>query len=188
MSKSPGFLVNPAEIAASDETKDGRPLVRVVIETPRGGRNKLSYDEDLGIFRIKKVLPEGMSFPYDFGFVPSTLAEDGDPLDALVLMDDSGCTGCLVEARPIGVIAGESKKKGEKWTRNDRLVVVAQPSHTHGDLKHIDDLNASFRSELEKFFVNYHASDDEKFRVIDVGGPKKAWKQIERAMKSFDKR
>jgi hypothetical protein len=113
-----------------------------VIETPRGGRNKLAYDEDLGIFRLQKVLPEGMSFPYDFGFVPSTIADDGDPIDALVLMDEPGTTGCLVECRLIGVILGEQGTKRDRC-RNDRLVAVAIPSHTHGDLDPLSDLNRS---------------------------------------------
>ena len=115
-------------------------IVHVVIETEKRSRNKFSYDEDLNIFRLKKVLPEGMSFPYDFGFIPSTLAEDGDPLDVLVLMDESGCTGCLVECRVIGAICGEQSKDGEK-VRNDRLVGVAVQRHTHSSLKEINDLN-----------------------------------------------
>ena len=67
-------------------------MIHVVIETAKGSRNKFSFDQDLNVFRLKKVLPEGMSFPYDFGFVPSTRAEDGDPLDVLVLMDEPGRT------------------------------------------------------------------------------------------------
>ena len=68
-------------------------LVNVVIETPRGSRNKFAYDEKLGVIRLKKVLPAGMDFPYDFGFVPSTKGDDGDPLDALLLMDEPAHPG-----------------------------------------------------------------------------------------------
>lgn len=82
---------DPTQLKPFD--RDANHAIHVVIETPRGSRNKVSFDEDLGVFRLKKVLPEGMSFPYDFGFVPSTLADDGDPLDVLVLMDEAAFTG-----------------------------------------------------------------------------------------------
>src|SRR3954451_2679223 len=105
-------LVAPPEIAPFDEDEEGGPALNVIVETARGGRNKMSYDQELGVFRLKKVLPEGMSFPCDFGFVPSTRAADGDPLDALVLMDEPGMMGCLVECRLIGVLRGEQREPG----------------------------------------------------------------------------
>jgi inorganic pyrophosphatase len=165
------FLASPVELATGRKATGKR--VRVVIETARGARNKMAYDEELGIFRLKKVLPEGMTFPYDFGFVPSTLAEDGDPLDALVLMDEPGTMGCAVDCRVIGAILGE-QAKGKKKLRNDRLIVVAIPSHTHADLKRVADLNSTLLEELEKFFINYHAVQGEVYRVIGCKGPKKA--------------
>ncbi|HXI54722.1 MAG TPA: inorganic diphosphatase [Polyangia bacterium] len=165
----------------------GKPILHVVVETTRGGRNKMAYDEKLGVFRLKKVLPEGMSFPYDFGFVPSTRGGDGDPLDALVLMDESATTGGLVGCRLIGVILGEQCEKKGKKMRNDRLVAVAVPSYTHADLKHIDDLNRSLLKELEKFFVNYHAEYGETFRVLGCKGPKGAWRLVEAAAKTWRK-
>jgi len=93
----------------------------VVIETPKGSRNKYAFDEKQNIFALKKVLPAGMAFPYDFGFVPSTVAEDGDPVDVLVLMDEPAAVGCLLQCRIVGIIEGEqgSKKNRE---RNDRIV------------------------------------------------------------------
>jgi inorganic pyrophosphatase len=81
--------------------------LNVIIETPKGSRNKLDYEPDLGVFELAGVLPEGSVFPYDFGFVPSTLGEDGDPLDVLVLLDESVPTGCLISARLIGVIEAD---------------------------------------------------------------------------------
>ena len=127
-----------------------------------------------------------MTFPYDFGFVPSTLADDGDPLDALVLMDEPGTMGCLVDCRLIGAILGE-QTKGKKRCRNDRLIVVAIPSHTHADLKRLDDLNSTLLDELEKFFVNYHAVDDEEFRVIGCKGPSKALGLVTKAARAWRK-
>jgi inorganic pyrophosphatase len=157
-------------------------VVHVVVETARGSRNKFSYDEEQNVFRLKKVLPEGMSFPYDFGFVPSTLAEDGDPLDVLVLMDEPGCTGCLIECRVIGAILGEQSEDGKK-VRNDRLVGVALPSHTHSDLKNIGDLNSNLLREVEQFFVNYHAQYGTRFKPIGRVGPKEALKMLRNGIK-----
>jgi inorganic pyrophosphatase len=157
-------------------------VVHVLVETARGSRNKFSYDEEQNVFRLKKVLPEGMSFPYDFGFVPSTLAEDGDPLDVLVLMDEPGCTGCLIECRVIGAILGEQSEDGKK-VRNDRLVGVALPSHTHSDLKNIGDLNSNLLREVEQFFVNYHAQYGTRFKPIGRVGPKEALKMVRNGMK-----
>lgn len=172
-------MSNPTRLPSFNGDKG---VVNVVVETAKGDRNKFSYDEKLNIFRLKKVLPEGMSFPYDFGFVPSTRSEDGDPLDVLILMDEPGNTGCLVECRIIGAICGEQSEKGSK-IRNDRLVAVAISSHTHSDLKDIEDLNSSLLREIEEFFINYHKVYREKFKVIGNCGPQEAMKLVKKSMK-----
>src|SRR5438477_12400620 len=87
--------------------------LNVIIETPAGSRNKFKYDEEHKLYCVNRVLPAGMAFPYDFGFVPGTLAEDGDPLDVLVLMDSPGFPGCLLHCRPIGVMEAEQTEDGE---------------------------------------------------------------------------
>src|SRR5581483_8426920 len=92
---------------------EDKKLVNVIIETPRGTRNKFAYDEKLGIMRLKKVLPAGMTFPYDFGFIPSTKAADGDPLDALLLLDESAHPGTLTRCHLVGIIEGEQKEDGK---------------------------------------------------------------------------
>ncbi|HVU53118.1 MAG TPA: inorganic diphosphatase [Polyangia bacterium] len=176
----------PIELAACTKEK-GEEVLHVVIETARGGRNKMAYDEALGVFRLKTVLPEGMSFPRDFGFVPSTEGDDGDPVDALVLMDEPGTTGCLVACRLIGVILGEQGEKGKR-IRNDRLLAVAIPSHTHGDLEHVDDLNRNLLEELETFFVNYHSQYGETYRVLGCKGPRAAWKLVKEGERRWKKR
>ena len=172
-------IANPTRLAPFNGEKDA---VHVVVETAKGSRNKFSFDEDLKVFRLKKVLPEGMSFPYDFGFVPSTLADDGDPLDVLVLMDEPGCTGSLVECRVIGAIRGEQEEDGKK-IRNDRIVAVAIPSHTHSNLKNLDDLNRDLLREIEKFFVNYHQHYGEKFKVVGHADRKEAMQLVKKAVK-----
>ena len=95
--------------------------MQVVIETPKGSRNKYAFDAEQRVFSLKKVLPAGMAFPYDFGFIPNTLGEDGDPVDVLVLMDEPAFPGCLLKCRLIGIIQGEQGDKKDK-ERNDRIV------------------------------------------------------------------
>src|SRR5438067_4122518 len=104
--------------------------MNVVIETSKGSRNKLTYNPEEGLFELSKVLPRGMVFPFDFGFIPSTVGDDGDPLDVLVLMDEPVPAGCKIAARLLGVIEAEQGKNG-KLERNDRLIAVAQHCHDH---------------------------------------------------------
>jgi len=162
----------------------GGDTVYVVIETPRGSRNKISFDEDLGAFRLKKVLPQGMSFPYDFGFIPSTLGSDGDPVDALVIMDEPASPGCVTECRLIGAILGEEGPE-KRATRNDRLVAVAVPSLVHGSLRSLDDLDKARLKELEQFFVNYNRVHGKEYRLLGCKGPQRAWKLLQEGMRAW---
>ena len=95
-------LTNPVRLSPRDP--DDPKVVQVIIETPKGSRNTYAFDCEQRIFELKKVLPAGMAFPYDFGFVPSTVAEDGDPTDVLVLMDEPAFPGCILRCRPVGII------------------------------------------------------------------------------------
>src|SRR5262245_36090417 len=168
-------VAKPSELACF--TDDGK-CIHVIVETPKGSRNKFAFDEKKGLFRLKKVLPVGMAFPYDFGFAPSTKAEDGDPVDVLVLMDEPAFPGCLLECRVIGIIEGEQGSKKEK-VRNDRIVAIERANHSFSDISHIRELDKKFVCELEEFFVNYHALSGNKYRVLDVKGPTKANRLIE---------
>lgn len=114
--------------------------LNVIIETPKGSRNKFEYDPKHGLFKLSGILPAGANFPFDFGFVPPTLGEDGDPLDVLLLMDEPAFTGCLVAARLIGVIEAEQTERDGASVRNDRLIAVAAKSLTHRDLKSLEQL------------------------------------------------
>jgi inorganic pyrophosphatase len=141
-SKKKKSLANPARL---NPRIDGeKELVRVVVETPKGSRNKYAFNEDLRAFELSKVLPSGMDFPYDFGFVPSTEAEDGDPIDVLLLMDEPAFPGCLIKARLIGAIQGEETEDGGRKVQDDRLVAVAEQSDLYGHLKALDELDGSF--------------------------------------------
>jgi inorganic pyrophosphatase len=107
-----GALADPSQLRSLDQ--DDRDIIQVVIETPKGSRNKYAFDPAQKVFELKKVLPAGMAFPYDFGFIPRTTAEDGDPVDVLVLMDEPAFPGCVLKCRLIGIIQGEQSNKKDK--------------------------------------------------------------------------
>jgi inorganic pyrophosphatase len=166
---------------------DDADLLIVIVETPKGSRNKYAFDPDEKLFSLKQVLPSGMEFPYDFGFVPSTLAEDGDPLDVLVLMDEPAFPGCRLSCRPVGVIEGEQGAK-KKAKRNDRLVCVEKGNHSYAHVKHIDDMGPQFEKELEEFFVNYHRLHGKEYRILAMKGPAQALRCVKACRKAARKR
>jgi inorganic pyrophosphatase len=166
-----------------DPTKD---TCRAIIETPKGCRNKFDYDPDSGLFMLGGLLPEGMMFPFDFGFIPSTLGEDGDPLDILVLMDAPAHVGCLIEVRIIGIIEAEQSDEG-KTESNDRLLGVAIHSYDHEGLETINDVTKTLLDQLEQFFISYNKQRGKKFKVTGTGGPKKAIKFLKAGMQAHRK-
>jgi inorganic pyrophosphatase len=153
--------------------------LHVVIETPKGSRNKYAYDPDLGVFRFKAVMPEGNSFPYDFGFIPSTRGPDGDPLDVLVLLDAPLELGCLLTARLIGVIEAEQREADGRTERNDRLLAVATRARTHAHVRDLDELRPGFLDEIEAFFVHYNGLSGRCFEPVGRGGPERARAVVE---------
>ncbi len=161
-------------------------ICRTIIETPKGSRNKFDYDPDSGLFKLGGLLPEGMMFPFDFGFIPSTLGDDGDPLDIMVLMDAPAHVGCLIEARIIGVIAAEQEQDGKTET-NDRLLGVAVHSYNHENLESIGDVSKTLLSQVEAFFVSYNKQRGKKFRVTGTGGPKKAIRFLKNGIAAYQK-
>lgn len=162
---------HPAVLLPAFDPDEG--TLNAVVDTTRGSRNKFEYDMRLGLFRLGGVLPAGASFPYDFGFVPSTVGEDGDPLDVLVLMDEPAFVGCLVPARLIGVVEAEQTEEG-KTRRNDRLIAVAANSRSHEELASLGDVPANTVHEIEHFFVSYNAAKGRTFRVLGRGDAARA--------------
>lgn len=148
--------------------------VNVIIDTPKGSRNKFEYDEELGLFKLGGVLPAGASFPFDFGFIPSTLGGDGDPLDVLVLMDEPAFTGCLVITRLIGVIEAQQTEKDGETVRNDRLIGVAADARNHHDVNRIDELHGNLMDEIEHFFISYNIIKGKEFKPLGRFGPERA--------------
>jgi inorganic pyrophosphatase len=168
-----------AEESTTGTARAGDRLLQVIIETPKGSHNKYSFDEKQKIFVLKAALPSGMVFPYDFGFVPQTLADDGDPLDVLVLMDQPAFPGCAVVARLIGVIEGEQEVPKMAPTRNDRLVAVAETTHMYAKFSQLKDMPKQALREIEEFFVNYHKLQGKKYRLLGCRGEKTALQLIE---------
>src|SRR6266403_1621318 len=121
-------------LAALPAFDDDSKSLNVIVESPRGSCVKLDYNSDHDTFELSYIMPAGNFFPFEFGFVPSTLGEDGDPLDILVLMDAPTCVGCLLTARPIGVIEAKQTQKGTTF-RNDRIIGVGDAAHEYARLK-----------------------------------------------------
>ena len=148
--------------------------LNVIVETPKGHRNKYTYNEEHGLFELSGVLPSGAVFPYDFGFVPATLGGDGDPLDVLVLMDEPAFAGCLVHARLIGVMEANQTGRDGQTTRNDRLIAVAVKHRLYDATRSVDDLGARLVAEIEHFFVSYNQINGKRFTPLGRHGPDRA--------------
>ncbi|HST53911.1 MAG TPA: inorganic diphosphatase [Pyrinomonadaceae bacterium] len=161
--------------------------LNVIIETPKGSRNKYNYDPELRLFKLGGVLPSGASFPFDFGFVPSTLGGDGDPLDVLVLMDEPAFAGCLVQARLVGVVEAEQTEREGETTRNDRLIAVATESRLLRKVRSLGSLNENLLDEIEHFFVSYNKIKGNEFKPIGRFGPARAQKLVEEGIENFRK-
>ena len=175
---------NLAQLPVLDAKSGG---ITVVIETPKGSRNKYNYDEGCGAFRLGGVLPAGMSFPFDFGFIPSTLGEDGDPLDVLVLLDASAPVGCVLTTRLLGVIEAEQQERDGQRMRNDRLIAAATHAHTHEHLRSLDDLPPYLLNEIEGFFAQYNRLRGKEFEPVGRGGPGRAQALLDQGAAAFQR-
>ena len=152
-----------------------------IIETPRGSRNKYNFEKASSLFVLKKILPPGLCFPLDFGFIPHTKAEDEDPMDVLVFMEEPGFPGCVVETRVIGIITAEQKQKG-KIIRNDRVLSVAEKSKQYEIFKNISDLSEEFLENIGRFFETYHQIEGTSWKVLEILDREKAIKLIKKNM------
>jgi inorganic pyrophosphatase len=160
--------------------KPGEELLQVIVETPRGSRNKYSYDEEQRIFVLKTALPAGMVFPYDFGFVPQTVGGDGDPLDVLIFLEEPCFPGCALPVRLLGAMTSEQTEQ-DKSERNDRLIAVADATHLYSAFQTVDDLPETIRTEISEFFSNYHSLQRKQSRTLAWEGPEEARRLIEEA-------
>jgi inorganic pyrophosphatase len=150
--------------------------IYAVIETPRGSTCKLHFDPELRAFTLAKPLMAGLAYPYDWGFIPSTKAEDGDPLDVLVIHNAQTYPGVVLRCKPVGILKLEQKKKGKK-ERNDRVFAVPDRSPLETDL---EDLPSRARDELQQFFQATNALENKEIEFLDWRGPAHANKTIKR--------
>ena len=139
--------------------------INVVIETPKGCEAKYNYDPETQMFKLKKILPKGMVFPFHFGFIPFTKAEDGDPLDVLVLLDELSWPGCIIESKVIGVMEATETKDG-KIVRNDRLIATATASEKYSHINDLTEMDEYQEKEIENFFNNYNNLEKKEFKII----------------------
>ena len=163
-------------------------VFRVVVESPRGSSVKLKFDSETGTMTISRPLTLGVTYPYDWGFVPGTKVSDGDPLDAMLLWDTPTFPGVVIECRAVGLVKVDQKrKKGRGRERNDRILAipVAAPRFEH--LRTLRDVPARLRSELQQFFFNVTALEDKDIRILGWVGPDAALHAIRAAGHSLDK-
>jgi inorganic pyrophosphatase len=149
----------------------------VVVEAPRGSRLKFEYDTKLGAFTVSRPLPLGMSYPFDWGFIPSTRAADGDPVDAMLLNDVPTYPGIVIEARPIGMVELVQSAPGIPQEINNRVVLLPRWREAH--LEEASDLPADVRQQIESFFVSTARFTDKRVRVTGWASAKKATRFID---------
>lgn len=154
----------------------------VVVETPKGSRNKLSFVPEGGYFELGGPLPLGAVFPFDFGFVPGTIGGDDDPLDVLLLLEGGAYPGVVVRARLVGVIEAEQAERDGETMRNDRLIAVAEKSRLHGEIRELRDLPSSMLDEIEHFFTSYNELKGKTFTPTARRGAAAARKLVERSL------
>jgi inorganic pyrophosphatase len=143
-------------------------LANVVIDTPSGSTAKFKFDDRHGCYRLSRLLPAGMSFPYNFGSIPRTLAPDGDPLDMLVLATAPFFVGCLVEAKPIGVLFADQTESG-KTIRNDRLIGAAVTEVNPPLYESVETVGDIRIHEIANFFTSYNRAHGRDFKLLRMG-------------------
>lgn len=140
--------------------------ITVIIETPKGSAEKFDYEPEFKAFKLSKVMPAGMVFLYDFGFIPNTKGEDGDPLDVLVLSEFKTFPGCMMDCRLLGAIVANQTEKDGETVRNDRFIAVPSVSHQYDGVRSIEDLPQKLLEEIEHFFKAYNEISGKVFESL----------------------
>lgn len=156
--------------------------INVIIETPKGSGNKYTFDPQTQLFKLTKILPQGLIFPLHFGFIPNTKGEDGDPLDVLVTMDEPSYPGNFIECKLLGVIEAEQTEKNGKTIRNDRLIAAAVESHRYKNFKDLNDLDKYFLEEIINFFISYNKMNDKIFKPLKYRSSQTAIRLIKKQL------
>jgi len=156
-------------------------LVHAIIDTPRGSRSKYKFDKASGLFKLSRVLPAGMHFPCDFGFIPGTTGEDGDALDIALLSEESGIVGCLMTVRLLGMLRARQIDKRIS-VRNDRFLAVPVTPVNSPAQKDLRDIAATQLDDLERFFVTYNRLQGRRFIPERRDGAKAAYRALRQGM------
>lgn len=155
--------------------------INVVIETPKGSGHKYDYDSSLGKMKLNKVMPAGLVFPFDFGFIPATVGGDGDPLDVMVVSEIPTFSGCVVECRIIGALKVSQQERDGASTRNDRFIGIPLVSLIYAQVNQLTDLPKDLIDELIAFFTSYNEQAGKKFKVLGLLTGKQSMKLIEKS-------
>lgn len=150
-----------AKIHEIDPGPQTPKIVRMIVEIPKNSRNKYEYDKELGIFRLDRFLYSPMHYPGDYGFIPGTLGEDGDPLDVLTVVEEPSFSGCMVEVRPVGVLRMIDKSK-----RDQKILAVQQNNPLYNGINTAKQLFPHLRREIEHFFTIYKELEHKKTRIL----------------------
>lgn len=170
-----------------DKTANGSRVVRCVVEAPMGSSTKFKYDPETKAFVMGPPLIKGLTYPYDWGFIPGTVAEDEDPLDVMVVHDCPSFSGLVILSQVIGVLE-VLQFEGKIEERNDRIFSVPVKSRREHTICHVDDIGARVRHELERFFSNTASLSKKELKFLGWKGPKTAMALIEMATGRYRKR
>ncbi len=165
------------------ERKGPTDFVEVLVEIPRGSRNKYEYDEERGLIRLDRVLYSSVHYPTDYGFVPGTLAPDGDHLDALIVVEEPTFPGCLLRARPIGTLY----MRDERGEDNKILAVPVDDPRFEG-VRDLPDLQPHWLREIEVFFATYKTLEGVRTEVLGWDGVEEAWRLIQSCREKYQSR
>ncbi len=165
--------------------KDAPGIVNVVVEIPKDSQNKYEYDEETGLIKLDRVLYSPIHYPTDYGFIPETRSEDGDHLDVLVLGGDPLFSGCVVRARPVGLL--RMVDSGEE----DCKILAVQEDNPRfrniEDLKDVESINDHLLKEIFHFFEIYKDLQGKEVKIIGWEGFEKAQEEIKKAQEMFNK-
>lgn len=157
-----------------DPGPESPELVRMIVEIPKNSTNKYEYDGALGVFRLDRSLYSPMHYPGDYGFIPGTLAEDNDPLDVLVLVQEPSFTGCLIEVRPVGILNMVDSEEGDQ-----KVLAVPTRNPRYDQIHTMDQIFTHVRREIEHFFTIYKELEGRLTRMEGWGGPREARRAIQ---------
>ena len=152
-----------------------------MIESPKGSDHKYDYEPELKRFKLNKILPAGLVFPFDFGMIPDTKGEDGDPLDIMVISEITSFPGCLIDCRIIGALKVEQTERNGETMRNDRFIGIPDVSQLYTDIKELAQLPESIINQLEAFFRNYNEQAGKRFKVLERLNAQAAYQLIKPA-------